>query len=72
MAEEQPPFSIPVVNFNPNGWGPKPDNVPVQFKDMPYAPFSKSDRLGKMSDFTLAELGAGIHIHRVPSTATWR
>merc|ERR1711962_818271 len=33
-----------------DGWGP--NTVPPKFKDMPYQPFSKSDRLGKISDWT--------------------
>lgn len=32
------------------GWGPC--EVPDAFRDMPYQPFSKSDRLGKISDWT--------------------
>ena len=32
------------------GWGPC--ELPDAFKDMPYQPFSKSDRMGKISDWT--------------------
>jgi len=39
-----------VIQDNPTGWGP--NTIPAQFKDMPYQPFSKSDRLGKVSDWT--------------------
>lgn len=46
MAE----FIAPVIQDNPTGWGPC--QVPEKFKDMPYQPFSKSDRLGKVSDWT--------------------
>lgn len=46
MAE----FVAPVIQDNPTGWGPC--QVPEKFKDMPYQPFSKSDRLGKVSDWT--------------------
>nr|CAI5860250.1 unnamed protein product [Callosobruchus analis] len=45
-----PHFVTPVIQDNPNGWGPC--EVPEQFKDMPYQPFSKGDRLGKISDWT--------------------
>ncbi|MEE6523489.1 hypothetical protein FKM82_022415, partial [Ascaphus truei] len=38
-------FQAPVINDNALGWGPCA--VPDQFKDMPYQPFSKGDRLGK-------------------------
>jgi len=43
-------FEPPVVQDNPTGWGP--NTVPSQYKDMPYQPFSKSDRLGKVADWT--------------------
>lgn len=36
--------------FNIIGWGPC--ELPDAFRDMPYQPFSKSDRLGKISDWT--------------------
>ena len=39
-------FSTPAIQDNPTGWGP--NSIPAQFKDMPYQPFSKSDRLGKV------------------------
>lgn len=39
-------FLPPEIQDNPNGWGPC--SVPEQFKDMPYQPFSKSDRIGKV------------------------
>uniref|UniRef100_A0A646QEF9 Eukaryotic translation initiation factor 3 subunit D n=1 Tax=Hemiscolopendra marginata TaxID=943146 RepID=A0A646QEF9_9MYRI len=43
-------FVLPVIQDNNNGWGPC--SVPDQYKDMPYQPFSKGDRLGKVSDWT--------------------
>ncbi|XP_064617804.1 eukaryotic translation initiation factor 3 subunit D-like [Liolophura sinensis] len=43
-------FVPPQIQENPNGWGPSA--IPDQFKDMPYQPFSKGDRLGKVSDWT--------------------
>merc|ERR1712212_1005865 len=46
MAE----FISPVIQDNPTGWGPC--QLPEKFKNMPYQPFSKSDRLGKVSDWT--------------------
>ena len=39
-------FALPDIQDNANGWGPC--QVPEKFKDMPYQPFSKSDRLGKV------------------------
>lgn len=42
-------FSIPALHDNVDGWGPC--TVPEEYKDIPYAPFSKSDRLGKAADW---------------------
>lgn len=39
-------FIAPEIQENPEGWGPC--TIPDQFKDMPYQPFSKSDRIGKV------------------------
>lgn len=44
---EKPSFVPPVIQENLTGWGPC--EMPEQFKDMPYQPFSKGDRLGKVS-----------------------
>ncbi|XP_053392619.1 eukaryotic translation initiation factor 3 subunit D-like isoform X1 [Mercenaria mercenaria] len=43
-------FDPPVIQENENGWGPC--SVPEKYKDMPYQPFAKGDRLGKVSDWT--------------------
>nr|CAD7265545.1 unnamed protein product [Timema shepardi] len=43
-------FKPPIIQDNATGWGPC--DMPEQFKDMPYQPFSKGDRLGKISDWT--------------------
>ncbi|CAL1675908.1 unnamed protein product [Lasius platythorax] len=43
-------FLAPAIQHNPDGWGPC--ELPDQFKDIPYQPFSKGDRLGKISDWT--------------------
>ncbi|XP_058813037.1 eukaryotic translation initiation factor 3 subunit D [Topomyia yanbarensis] len=42
-------FEAPQLQFNEEGWGPC--ELPDAFKDIPYQPFSKSDRLGKISDW---------------------
>ena len=44
-------FEVPKIQDNPNGWGPC--DTPEQFKDLPYLPFSKGDRLGKVSSYCL-------------------
>jgi hypothetical protein len=43
------PFSLDVED-NQEGWGPS--TVPERLKDMPFAPFSKGDKLGKAADWT--------------------
>jgi hypothetical protein len=42
-------FNIPSPTDNVDGWGPC--TVPEEYKDIPYAPFSKSDKLGKAADW---------------------
>ncbi|EZA58205.1 hypothetical protein DMN91_011646 [Ooceraea biroi] len=48
--EEVAHFHAPAIQHNLEGWGPC--ELPDQFKDIPYQPFSKGDRLGKISDWT--------------------
>eukprot|EP00795_Rhopilema_esculentum_P008955 gene8955-16589_t len=43
-------FRPPEIQDNPDGWGPCA--VPARFKDIPYQPFSKGDRIGKVADWT--------------------
>jgi len=43
-------FIAPRIQENSEGWGPSSE--PEKYKDMPYQPFSKADRLGKVSDWT--------------------
>lgn len=45
-------FKAPVINDNPEGWGPPMHLAPAKFQDMPYAPFSKSDKIGRAADWT--------------------
>ncbi|RAL44791.1 hypothetical protein DM860_003550 [Cuscuta australis] len=51
-------FEIGPVPFNPDGWGP-PDSivsgsisVPNQPSNVPFAPFSRSEKLGRIADWT--------------------
>ncbi|KZT29416.1 eukaryotic translation initiation factor 3, subunit 7 [Neolentinus lepideus HHB14362 ss-1] len=47
-------FTLPPIHDNPDGgWGPSSSNFPPQFKfkDIPYAPYSKSDKLGRFADW---------------------
>lgn len=43
-------FAPPLVFDNPQGWGPTEDSIPSKLKEIPFAPFSKSDKLGKAAD----------------------
>ncbi len=47
--EVKPKFLFPIVPGNPSGWGPC--DLPEQFKDVPYQPFSKADRVGKVGSY---------------------
>lgn len=48
VEEVKPKFLFPIVPGNPSGWGPC--DLPEQFKDVPYQPFSKADRVGKVKN----------------------
>jgi hypothetical protein len=45
-------FGVPQVAENLDGWGPDAGAVPSQLEHVPYAPFSKGDRVGRASDWT--------------------
>jgi translation initiation factor 3 subunit D len=57
-------FTVPFVATNPSSWGPpdlddaNPNDAPnmdsnlIKFASLPYAPFGRSDRLGRCADFT--------------------
>jgi translation initiation factor 3 subunit D len=68
-------FSLPPINDNPDGgWGPSSSNLPDQFKfkDIPYAPYSKSDKLGRFADWNdLSGDNRGTTVG-LPSTQTQR
>lgn len=49
-ADELPKLPLFEINMNPDGWGPT--TLPVQFLDKPYAPFSKTEKLGRIADFS--------------------
>ena len=46
-----PSFSLPEINDQDGAWGPSSSHLPAQFKDIPYAPYSKSDKLGRFADW---------------------
>lgn len=47
-------FGSLTIHDHADGWGPPPNLPPAKFRDMPYAPFSKSDRLGRAADWSAA------------------
>jgi translation initiation factor 3 subunit D len=49
-------FVIPEIRDNENGWGPCGEGK--QWTDVPYAPYKKSDRIGRAADWTQS------HYHR--------
>ncbi|KAL7422219.1 hypothetical protein Q5752_002865 [Cryptotrichosporon argae] len=56
-------FSLPPIHDNEDGsWGPSSSTLPAQFKDIPYAPFSKSDKITRIADWhdpATTDAGAG-------------
>ncbi|KAL5473332.1 hypothetical protein EMCRGX_G027802 [Ephydatia muelleri] len=50
VSPSRPKFTLPHLQNNPTGWGPC--ELPEQFKDTLYQPFSKYDRLGKVADWS--------------------
>ncbi|EFJ40085.1 eukaryotic translation initiation factor 3d [Volvox carteri f. nagariensis] len=48
-------FPVPAVTDNPDGWGPC--TVPAHLKDIPFAPFNKGDKLGRVADWTQGAFG---------------
>uniref|UniRef100_A0A5B6YJ28 Eukaryotic translation initiation factor 3 subunit D n=1 Tax=Davidia involucrata TaxID=16924 RepID=A0A5B6YJ28_DAVIN len=48
-------FEIGAVPFNPDGWGPPESSsalLPNHPNNVPFAPFSRSDKLGRIADWT--------------------
>ncbi|KAI9596773.1 translation initiation factor eIF-3, subunit D [Syncephalis fuscata] len=53
-------FTLPTLQDNPEGWGPIGGTwAPEQFKDIPYAPFGKNDKLGRAADWYQTEQATG-------------
>nr|CAX70348.1 eukaryotic translation initiation factor 3, subunit 7 zeta [Schistosoma japonicum] len=49
-AHVLPEFGSLSLNENPAGWGPT--DIPMEFKNMPFQPFSKDTRLGRVADWS--------------------
>ncbi|CAL8073755.1 unnamed protein product [Calicophoron daubneyi] len=45
-----PDFGSLTLHENADGWGPT--DIPAEFKDLPYQPFSKETRLGRVADWS--------------------
>ncbi|PFH47808.1 hypothetical protein AMATHDRAFT_50029 [Amanita thiersii Skay4041] len=68
-------FSLPPIVDNPDGgWGPSAANLPEQFKfkDIPYAPYSKADKLGRFADWNESTLDTRQSATGVPATQSTR
>ncbi|CAG8724772.1 16743_t:CDS:10, partial [Racocetra fulgida] len=52
---DEPIFKLPEIIDNENGWGPSPAMLPEKFRDIPYAPYSKADKLGRIADWSTPE-----------------
>ena len=47
-----PQFTVPAIQDNPAGWGPKrQEKEDVDIDDIAYAPFNKADKIGKAADW---------------------
>ncbi len=60
-----PAFPLPELTDTPDGWGPA--GPPPELEGIPFAPYSKGERVGRAADFTPAaaayargELGLGL------------
>ena len=49
MSSRMVGFKLPDVEDNTEGWGPV--SVPKQFADVPFMPFGKGERLGRIAEF---------------------
>ncbi len=55
-----PKFTLPPIHDTPESpWGPPPlSSLPSSLTDVPYAPYSKSDKLGRFADWNASPLPA--------------
>ena len=54
VGKVQPQLKVPNVAKNPHGWGPPERFVMLenQIQNVPYSPFSKNERIGRVADWT--------------------
>ncbi|KAJ2115714.1 hypothetical protein IW146_002088 [Coemansia sp. RSA 922] len=46
-----PSFTLPTVFDNPKGWGPSNTKQAKEIRDIPYIPFSKSDKINRVANW---------------------
>ncbi|PHT69869.1 Eukaryotic translation initiation factor 3 subunit D [Capsicum annuum] len=73
-------FQLGDVPYNADGWGP-PDSpnttssfsisIPTQISNIPFAPFSRSDKLGRIADWTRNPTRPGSSIKQNPSDSAF-
>ena len=61
--DEMAHFQLPSIAVNPSSWGPPSGTsaaraLPEEFQRIPFTPFSKSDRIGRIADWNTAGTGA--------------
>ena len=55
-------FQVPKIYDNPEGWGPS--SATTHFKSIPYAPFNKGDKIGKIADWSGQNYRGSQHRYR--------
>ena len=46
-------FALPTTHYHPDGWGPPPTKgMDEMVGDIPYMPYNKADRFGRVADWT--------------------
>ncbi|KAM3204353.1 hypothetical protein P3L10_027762 [Capsicum annuum] len=73
-------FQLGDEPYNADGWGP-PDSpnttssfsisIPTQISNIPFAPFSRSDKLGRIADWTRNPTRPGSSIKQNPSDSAF-
>src|ERR1700733_15287177 len=44
-------FKLPPISDSKDTWGPNPADAKLPLESIPFAPYSKSDRLGRIADW---------------------
>ncbi|KAK9826714.1 hypothetical protein WJX81_000679 [Elliptochloris bilobata] len=66
------PFPTPAIVDNEEGWGPT--TVPEVLEGVPYAPYAKAEKVGRISDFTQSgfnKYGGRFQSNQVPGVAVF-